>query len=68
MWNTLVEKLNTANSRAGRTAVAMRFSNLRSVTDDIIEYITAVLDCRNELAGTDKEISDESVNYQENVF
>jgi len=62
MWNTLEEKLNTANSRAGRTAVAMRFSNLRPVTDDINEYITAVLDCRNELAGTDKEISDEAVN------
>jgi len=62
MWNTLAEKLNTANSRAGRTAVAMRFSNLRPVTDDINEYITAVLDCRNELAGTDKEISDEAVN------
>ena len=62
MWNTLAEKLNTANSRAGRTAVAMRFSNLRPVTEDINEYITAVLDCRNELAGTDNNISDEAVN------
>ena len=55
MWNILVEKLNTANSRAGRTAVAMRFSTLRPVTDDINKYITTVLDCRNELAGTDNE-------------
>jgi len=51
MWNTLEEKLNTANFRAGRTAVAMRFSNLRPVTDNINKYITAVLDCWNELAG-----------------
>ena len=50
MWNTLAEKLNTANSQAGRTAVAMRFSYLRPVRDDINKYITAVLDCRNDLA------------------
>ena len=62
MWNTLEEKFNTANTRAGRTAVAMRFSNLRPITDDINEYITTVLDCQNELAGTDKEIFDEAVN------
>ena len=62
MCNTLEEKFNTANTRAGRTAVAMRFSNLRPITNDINEYITTVLDCRNELAGTDKEISDEAVN------
>ena len=62
IWNTLEEKLNTANTQAGRTAVAIRFSNLRPVTDDVNEYITAVLDCQNELAGTDKEISDEAGN------
>jgi len=62
MWNTLEVKLNRANSRAGRTAVALRFSNLRPVTDNINEYIMAVLDCGNELAGTDKEISDIAVN------
>ena len=62
MWNTLEEKFNTANIRTGRTAVAMRFNNLRPTTDDINEYVTTVLDCRNELAGTDKEISDEAVN------
>ena len=62
MWNTVVEKLNTANSCARRTAVAMRFSNLRPVTEDTHKCITGVLDCRNELAGTDQEISDEAVN------
>ncbi|RPA97192.1 hypothetical protein L873DRAFT_1691829 [Choiromyces venosus 120613-1] len=64
MWNTVEEKLNTANSRAGRTAVAVRFSQLRPLTNDINEYITTVLDCRNELAGTDKKISDETLNIK----
>ena len=35
MWNILEEKLNTANTRAGRTAVAIRFRNLRPITDDV---------------------------------
>ena len=61
MWNMLEEKFNTANTRTGKTAVAMRFSNLRPITDDISEYITTVLDWQNDLARTDKEISDEAV-------
>ena len=62
MCNTLEEKFNTANTCARRTAVAMRFSNMRPITNDINEYITTVLDCRNKLAGMDKEISDEAVH------
>lgn len=63
IWNTLKEKLDTASSRAGQLALAHTFGNLRPLNSDtsISQYITRLMDIRDQLAGTTQELSDEKM-------
>lgn len=62
MWKVLKARLDTTNTRAGRTAILQRFSRLRpgSGTNSLNEFISSLLDCRKELAGSTQSISDET--------
>jgi len=61
MWEELKTKLDTSNTRAGRTAILRHFNQLRpNPGSSIAEYITLLLDCRQELEGSEQAIQDET--------
>ena len=61
MWLELKDKLDTVNSRAGRTALLRRFNQLRpSPNQSIAIYITELLTCSKELTGSEQEIPKET--------
>ena len=61
MWEELKTKLDTSNTRAGRTAILRYFNQLRpNPGSSIAEYITILLDCRQELKGSEQAIQDET--------
>jgi len=61
MWLELKDKLDTVNSRAGRTALLRRFNQLRPTPNQSIStYITELLSCSKELAGSEQEIPKET--------
>ena len=50
-----------SNTRAGRTAILRHFNQLRTNPgSSIAEYITLLLDCRQELEGSEQAIQDET--------
>lgn len=62
IWLRLQQKLDTAYTRAGRSAISLQFDNLRPTEDaDIGIFITGLLECQSQLAGTDKAITDETI-------
>ena len=61
MWEELKAKLDTANSRAGRTAILRKFNQLRPASDiSVADYITQHLECSKELSGTEQAIPKET--------
>lgn len=61
MWEELKTKLDTSNTRAGRTAILRHFNQLRpNPGSSIAEYVTLLLDCRQELEGSEQAIQDET--------
>jgi hypothetical protein len=66
IWNILNEKFNTANSQAGQMALARAFQRLRPHDDDtsINQFISRLLNIRNQLAGTEEEISEKRLVSQ----
>ena len=61
MWGELKSKLDTANTRAGRTAILRHFNQLRPLPNTTIaEYITRLLDSRQQLEGSEQAITDET--------
>ena len=61
MWAELKSKLDTANTRAGRTAILSHFHQLCPVPNTTItEYITKLLECRQQLEASEQAISDET--------
>ena len=61
MWLELKDKLDTVNSRAGRTALLRHFNQLRPTPNQSIStYITKLLSCSKKLAGSEQEIPKET--------
>ena len=61
MWEELRTKLDTSNTRAGRTAILRHFNQLRPTPgSSIAEYVTLLLDCRQELEGSEQAIQNET--------
>jgi len=61
MWEELKAKLDTANSRAGRTAILWKFNQLRpTLNTSVADYITQLLECSKELSGTEQAIPKET--------
>ena len=61
MWEELKVKLDTANSRAGRTAILRKFNQLRPASNSsVADYITQLLECSKELSGTEQAIPKET--------
>ena len=61
MWDTLLEKLDGAASRAGRTMIAMQFNQSKPEANQPIQsYIAKLLPYHRRLASTEQAISDEA--------
>ena len=61
MWEELKAKLDTANSRAGRTAILRKFNQKSPASDiSVADYITQLLECSKELSGTQQAIPKET--------
>jgi len=61
MWEELRTKLDTVNSRAGRTAILRKFNQLCPTSDcSVADYITQLLECSKELSGTEQAIPKET--------
>ena len=59
MWLTLTERLVTASTAIGRQALYQKFMTLKPVKGKPIgEYLSDLLEIRNQIAGTPEEISD----------
>ena len=60
MWEELKVKLNTANTRARRTAILRKFNQQRPASDICVaDYINQLLECSKELSGTVQAIPKE---------
>ena len=61
MWEELKAKLDTANSRAGTTAILRRFNQLCPASkSSVADYITQLLECSKELSGPEQAILKET--------
>ena len=59
MWLILAERLDTASTAIGRQALYQKFMTLKPVKGKPIgEYLSDLLEIRNQIAGTPEEISD----------
>jgi len=62
MWEELKTKLDTSNTRGGRTAILHHFNQLcPNPGSSIAEYITLLLECRQELEGSERAIQEETL-------
>jgi len=61
MWLELKDKLDTVNLCAGRTTLLRSFNQLRPTPNQWIStYITELLSCSKELAGSEQEVPKET--------
>lgn len=60
MWSALKDEYDKASTISGRFLVHNRFENLRFTEGTLSEFIGKMMDCRNELAFSDKPIDDDT--------
>ena len=67
MWLTLAEQLDTASTAIGRQALNQKLMTLKSVKGKPIgEYLSNLLEIRNQITGTPEEICD--IASQTHIF